>query len=71
MATSRLPDAQEMSDMRELLASQREYFNSDPAKAKEFLEISAVPFDIPNTEAAAWGNMMRAITNLYETLTRN
>ncbi len=71
-AVSRTPSHEETELLRQLLASQRKRYAESEAAARQLLRVgrSAVSEEVPVVELAAWTQVARAITNLYETTAR-
>lgn len=71
-AFSRSGTPEEVDILLRVYRAQREKFDADEVAAKEFLTIgeSPVPTDLPAAEAAAWGQVGRALLNAYETTSR-
>jgi hypothetical protein len=66
-----MPDDEELSILRRLLAQQRDRFTHDPEAARQLLAIGASPAgrDLDSAELAAWSATAHAIINLDEAIT--
>ncbi|MEJ6581446.1 MAG: PSD1 and planctomycete cytochrome C domain-containing protein [Akkermansiaceae bacterium] len=71
-AFSRDATKDEVDLLEDLLEKQRERFRNDPEAAKAVLSVGEMTPNpaIPETEAAAWAQVGRAILNAYETTSR-
>ncbi len=71
-AFSRTGNPEEVDILLKVYQAQRDRFDADEGAAKEFLSIgeSPVPTDLTAAEAAAWGQVGRALLNAYETTSR-
>ena len=72
LTISRHPNPREVEILGQALASQREFFNSDPKRAAEFLKVGESERDesIDPIEHATWAVIAQMILNLDETVTR-
>jgi hypothetical protein len=73
LALSRLPRAEEIPPLCDLLAAHRRAYRADSAAADEVLSVGLTPVsaDLDHAELAAWTSVARAVLNLNETITRN
>jgi hypothetical protein len=73
LATSRLPDVDEVRILQQLIQASSQYYGNHPEEAQKALEVGLAPRpDIPDVvELATWTTIARAILNLDETITRN
>ena len=71
-ATTRAPDAREVSSMNRLLNKAREHFNKNESEAKKLVSNgdSRVNEKLPAVEQAAWTTVCLMILNLDETLNK-
>ncbi len=71
--TGRVPDAEDLGPLRELLDRQRREFAQDPEAAKRLLSVGGAPRDesLPVVEAATWTILGSVLLNLDETLTKS
>ncbi len=72
-ATSRRPDAEELSILEALFIEEQEEFQKYPERANDFLQIGAfsTPEDLDFMELAAYGVVANAIINLSESIQKN
>jgi hypothetical protein len=74
LATSRLPDSQELELLVDMLDKERAHYESSPADVEALLEsVDAIGgFTASDSVSlAAWTGVCRALLNIYETVTRN
>jgi len=72
LVTARVPDADELAVLRDLLAEQSARFRGNPAAAKALLGVGESPRDetLDAVEHAAWTTVCSVILNLDEAITR-
>ncbi len=72
LATARGPSADELIELRHLLAKERSHYRADLPAAERLLHLgeSIPPARIPRAELAAWTTVSSVILNLDETITK-
>jgi hypothetical protein len=72
LATSRMPKAEEIKILREMLDQERQIYRHDAAAAEAVMKVGQSPFneELDVQELAAWTMVASAILNLDETLTK-
>ena len=70
--SSRLPDAEEVQIMNQVIEAHKTHYKSNAQEAKEIISHgdSAVPTDIETAELAAWTMLCSQLYNLDETITK-
>ncbi len=71
LATSRQPDAKELSVLSELLATEKEHYQTHRADAVQLLGSGKSLSQDDVVHMAAWVSVARSLLNMYETVTRN
>lgn len=73
LATSRRPQKEEETLLKELLQAQREQYSADSAAARSLLAVGQWKPSIatPDAELAAWTTVASTLLNLDETITKN
>jgi hypothetical protein len=71
-ALARSVKPKETESLKQFLATQREYYSTNPAEAKKLVRVGNAPElnSHPAPELASWTQVCRVILNLHETLTR-
>ena len=72
-ALQRIPNANELKTLSDLLAQQLADYQTEPTAATELLKTGAAPVaaSLNPSELAAWTHVARVLLNLHETITRS
>ena len=72
-ATSRLPDAEELQILSNVLNQQSRLYRSQPSAARELIQVGETPVEtsIAPAELAAWTMLASLILNMDETVTKH
>jgi hypothetical protein len=71
--TARLPSAEEIAVLTQLLTKHRNEFKTQEAAVKDLLTVGQypTPSTLVSNELAAWISIARTLLNLHETITRH